>query len=83
MRHFTFIDVLLLCLIGGAPELCPQFQYLVRASKELDKEVIDRCNLTALLEPGTSCFDFVEQEKKNFTVFHEHFRPRKNSRIPG
>lgn len=39
-------------LTGGAPELCPQFRYLVQSAVELKKSVIDRCNLTALLEPG-------------------------------
>ena len=39
-------------LIGGAPELCPQFRYLVQESVAIQKSVIDRCNLTALLEPG-------------------------------
>ena len=38
--------------IGGAPELCPQFRHLVQGSVSLGKKVIDRCNLTALLEPG-------------------------------
>jgi len=39
-------------LTGGAPELCPQFRHLVEGSVKLGKKVIDRCNLTALLEPG-------------------------------
>ena len=39
-------------LSGGAPELCPQFRHLVEGSVKLGKIVIDRCNLTALLEPG-------------------------------
>lgn len=39
-------------LTGGAPELTPQFRYLVKAGRRLGLEVIDRCNLTVLLEPG-------------------------------
>jgi len=39
-------------LTGGAPELHPRFQELVKASRDLGIEVIDRCNLTVLLEPG-------------------------------
>ena len=39
-------------LTGGAPELCPQFRYLVESAVGLGLAVIDRCNLTALLEPG-------------------------------
>ena len=39
-------------LTGGAPEMNPLFRELVTAARELDVEVIDRCNLTILLEPG-------------------------------
>jgi radical SAM/Cys-rich protein len=37
---------------GGAPELHPQFRELVTRARELGAKVIDRCNLTVLLEPG-------------------------------
>jgi radical SAM/Cys-rich protein len=37
-------------LTGGAPELNPQFRRLVEAARARDIEVIDRCNLTVLLE---------------------------------
>ncbi len=36
-------------LTGGAPELNPQFRYLVEESKKLGRHVMDRCNLTVLL----------------------------------
>jgi len=39
-------------LTGGAPELHPLFRELVVAARELGVEVIDRCNLTILTEPG-------------------------------
>lgn len=39
-------------LTGGAPELNPQFRDLVRGARRLGKQVIDRCNLTVLFEPG-------------------------------
>lgn len=39
-------------ITGGAPELHPGFRALVHAARELDLHVIDRCNLTILLEPG-------------------------------
>ncbi|MBV9036743.1 MAG: hypothetical protein JO182_19795, partial [Acidobacteriaceae bacterium] len=35
-----------------APELNPNFRMLVQESRRLQKRVIDRCNLTILLEPG-------------------------------
>ncbi len=46
-------------LTGGAPELHPQFRELVREARRLEVEVIDRCNLTVLLEPDQedlACF---------------------------
>lgn len=54
----TVIDVLrelqvkVLDLTGGAPEMNPEFRRLVCAARELGVKVIDRCNLTILNEPG-------------------------------
>ncbi|NOX92073.1 MAG: radical SAM/Cys-rich domain protein [Gammaproteobacteria bacterium] len=45
-------NVKLLDLTGGAPELNPHFRDLVKAARARDVEVIDRCNLTVLDEPG-------------------------------
>ncbi len=39
-------------LTGGAPELNPAFRKLVLAACDRGVGVIDRCNLTVLLEPG-------------------------------
>ena len=39
-------------LTGGAPELHPRFRHLVREARRLGTRVVDRCNLTVLLEPG-------------------------------
>ena len=39
-------------ITGGAPELNPHFRDLVARARELGVHVIDRCNLTVLLEPG-------------------------------
>ncbi|MGD8838383.1 MAG: arsenosugar biosynthesis radical SAM protein ArsS [Gammaproteobacteria bacterium] len=39
-------------LTGGAPEMNPMFRELVSAAREIGITVIDRCNLTILLEPG-------------------------------
>jgi radical SAM/Cys-rich protein len=46
-RGLTSLD-----LTGGAPELHPGFRDLVRQARRLGVEVIDRCNLTILSEPG-------------------------------
>ena len=41
-------------LTGGAPEMIPDFRYFVERAKALQpsRHIIDRCNLTILLEPG-------------------------------
>ena len=39
-------------LTGGAPELCADFRDLVRGARAIGRDVIDRCNLTVLFEPG-------------------------------
>jgi len=39
-------------LTGGAPEMNPMFRELVTGARELDVSIVDRCNLTILLEPG-------------------------------
>jgi radical SAM/Cys-rich protein len=45
-------------LTGGAPELNPNFRRMVTSCRALGLEVIDRCNLTVLFEPGQE--DLVE-----------------------
>ena len=39
-------------LTGGAPEMNPHFRYLVEQARTLGMQVVDRCNLTILLETG-------------------------------
>ena len=39
-------------LTGGAPEMNPLFKELVQKASETNVKIIDRCNLTILLEPG-------------------------------
>jgi radical SAM/Cys-rich protein len=51
-------------LTGGAPELNPHFRYLVREARALGVHVIDRCNLTVLLEPGhEDLADFLAEQQ--------------------
>jgi len=39
-------------ITGGAPELNPNFRWIVERSRELGRHVIDRCNLSILLVPS-------------------------------
>ena len=50
-------------LTGGAPELNSTFRYLVLEGRKRGLEVIDRCNLTVLVEPGQE--DLVDFLKDN------------------
>ena len=47
-------DIPTVDLTGGAPEMIPDFRYFVERLKALTppRHIIDRCNLTILLEPG-------------------------------
>jgi len=51
---FTRTDIPTIDLTGGAPEMIPDFRYFINRVKMLSRSrhVIDRCNLTILLEPG-------------------------------
>ncbi|PIK51720.1 hypothetical protein BSL78_11393 [Apostichopus japonicus] len=51
-------------ITGGAPELCSEFRYLVKRGRELGRTIIDRCNLTCLLEPG-------QEDTADFLAEHE------------
>jgi radical SAM/Cys-rich protein len=39
-------------ITGGAPELNPNFDYLVESAIGFGRHVMDRCNLTVIFEPG-------------------------------
>jgi radical SAM/Cys-rich protein len=39
-------------ITGGAPEMNPQFEYLVEQCRGLDRRVMDRCNLTVFFVRG-------------------------------
>lgn len=51
-------------LTGGAPELNPHFRWLVESARKIGVHVIDRCNLTILLEPG-------QEDLAQFLADHE------------
>jgi len=45
-------DIKTIDITGGAPELNPQFRFLVDEASKLGRRIIDRCNLTVLTLPG-------------------------------
>lgn len=52
LQFLQLQGVAALDLTGGAPELNPEFRYLVAGARALGVRVMDRCNLTVLEEPG-------------------------------
>ncbi|MFK7975802.1 MAG: arsenosugar biosynthesis radical SAM (seleno)protein ArsS [Halioglobus sp.] len=56
-------------LTGGAPELNEHFRYLVTEARALGLQVIDRCNLTVLFEPGQEDLaDFLAEHQVEVTA---------------
>lgn len=52
LRFLECTDIPTLDITGGAPELNPNFAYLVESATALKRHVMDRCNLTVIFEPG-------------------------------
>src|SRR5437867_11548644 len=59
-------DILTVDLTGGAPEMIPDFRYFIERVRALHpwRKIIDRCNLTILLEPEyEGLADFIAANK--------------------
>lgn len=52
LEFFASAKIPTLDITGGAPELNPNFDYLVESAVGLGRHVMDRCNLTVIFEPG-------------------------------
>jgi radical SAM/Cys-rich protein len=52
LRFLASSNIPTLDITGGAPELNPNFDYLVESAVGLGRHVMDRCNLTVIFEPG-------------------------------
>lgn len=52
IRLLETLNIKTLDITGGAPEMNPNFQWLVQEAKKLECHVIDRCNLTILVANG-------------------------------
>jgi radical SAM/Cys-rich protein len=64
LGFFARSNIPTLDITGGAPELHPEFNYLVESARALDRHVMDRCNLTVIFEP----------EKDNLPEFFRRHR---------
>jgi len=62
-------EVTTLDITGGAPEMNPNFRFLVQEARRLGKTVIDRCNLTILLAKGfTDLPEFLAEHQVNIVA---------------
>jgi radical SAM/Cys-rich protein len=52
LRFLAGTEIPTVDITGGAPELNPNFDYLVQSAVDLGRHVMDRCNLTVIFEPG-------------------------------
>jgi len=56
-------------LTGGAPEMHPEFRYLVRTARDRGVKVIDRCNLTILEDPHyVGLSEFLAEQQVEITA---------------
>ena len=77
-------SVKILDLTGGAPEMNPHFKYLVREARRNGVEVIDRCNLTILKQPGFETMGkFLADQGVTITASLPCYTPQKVDRQRG
>ncbi len=77
-------DIPTVDLTGGAPELAPQFEHLVRGARRLGRHVIDRCNLTILtLKPFEQLAAFLAEQQVEVVASLPHYRRLNTDRQRG
>lgn len=75
MAALAATDIPTVDITGGAPELCPEFRYLVEESRRLGRHVMDRCNLTILRTPRYSDLpDFLAENDVEVVCSLPHYR---------
>jgi radical SAM/Cys-rich protein len=69
-------DIPVVDITGGAPELNPNFRWLVAACRALGRHVMDRCNLTVLLlRPHEDLPEFLAGHGVEIVCSLPYFRP--------
>ncbi len=75
IRALAQTQIPTLDITGGAPELNPNFRWLVEQARELGRHVIDRCNLTVLLVAGQADLaGFLAQHQVEMIASLPYFR---------
>jgi radical SAM/Cys-rich protein len=69
-------DIPIVDLTGGAPELNPNFRWLVQEATRLGRHVMDRCNLTVLQLPSQEDLaEFLAQNEVEVIASLPYYRP--------
>jgi len=77
-------DIKTIDITGGAPELNPNFHYLVEKAKSLKRHVIIRCNLTIFFETGMDHLpSFYHQNRVEITASLPYFRETNVNQVRG
>jgi radical SAM/Cys-rich protein len=75
MRVLGSTDIPTVDITGGAPELSPEFRWLVEESRRLGRHVIDRCNLTILTtRPFEDLPEFLAEHRVEVVCSLPHYR---------
>ena len=59
IRALAQTDIPTVDITGGAPELNPNFRWLVKQATALGRHIIDRCNLSVLLLPSQTDLAYI------------------------
>jgi len=71
-------------ITGGAPELNPNFRWLVQQVRALGRHVIDRCNLSVLLIQGQAgLIEFLAEQNVEIICSLPYFQERETDRQRG
>jgi radical SAM/Cys-rich protein len=74
IRALAQTDIPTVDITGGAPELNPNFRWLVEQSRALDRHVMDRCNLSVLLLPSSGLGEFLAGNRVEIVASLPYFR---------
>jgi radical SAM/Cys-rich protein len=76
IRALAKTDIPTMDITGGAPELNPNFRWLVEQARRLGRHVMDRCNLSVLLLPSqTDLAEFLARHCVEVVASLPYFRP--------
>jgi radical SAM/Cys-rich protein len=75
IRALAKTDIPTVDITGGAPELNPNFRWLVEQSRALGRHVMDRCNLSVLLLPSQADLaEFLATQRVEIVASLPYFR---------